>query len=115
MSNAPATTPATIRCELVQDGPLIAGRPIIGVEAGLADRMRRTFDGLDELGIATKLADLPWVDAQDEGCSPGQMWRAVVNVMDPDGVTEVHLQAEPAGDGVVVYLPVLDDDEAGAA
>jgi hypothetical protein len=74
--------------------------------------MQRTFPALDLLGITNKLAELPWFDAEDEGLTPGQMWWTVVNVLTPDGVTEVHIQAEPAGDGVVVYRPAIHPTEA---
>jgi hypothetical protein len=99
----------TISVEAIPDGgPTIAGRPVIGVEVDLADRMRGAFDGIDLLGIATKLAELPWTDGADEGHPPETMWWTVVNVIDPAGVTNVHIQAEPGGTGVVVYLPEIE-------
>lgn len=92
----------------------IDGHPIIGVAFDLAEKMHHLTGHPELAEIVDMLAELPWTDAADEGPPPGTMWWTVVHVVTPEGVSSVHLQAEPIGHSVGVYLPTIHGDEQAA-
>lgn len=106
---------ATVTCLLTPAGSGdIHGRPIVGIAENIAENMAMSWPGMSLAAMAATLADLPWFDAEDEGAPPGTMWWSLVNVVQADGVTQVHFQAEPAHGGVAVYMPAVDGFQAGS-
>jgi hypothetical protein len=95
-------------------GATVAGHPIVGADPRLVEDLQRTHHALRTMrelaaAITETLRDAQ--DGTDEGHQPGDLYWTVVRLIEPDGVTDVHIQAERTERGYVVYYPTVTDNQ----